>query len=260
MASKIQMGPTEVQITIVGLGGAGYWTLFYTILYLRQISKHIRIFACDFDVLSESNLNRLPFTQDDVGKFKAVLCERLKPLFPNIYNESNMETRNSKFNHEIFLHSGDFDSMCEEYNYNNGLFSSSKYVMIDCTDNIQSQLSTSRFAKDRGWKFMKAGSTVDSYTLTKYVSEWDTEVLQPEDNQNAQCGVTVPQSLMTSSMLGLHVAYLLYNWVATGQEDMFKDQFIHREDVHEQFRYNDYLDELAKATKIRTKLENKKEK
>ena len=65
-------------VIVVGCGGVGSWSaIFFTMVGSKQI------ILVDYDVLEEHNLNRLPFSERDIGRLKvdalAELLIRLRP-------------------------------------------------------------------------------------------------------------------------------------------------------------------------------------
>jgi hypothetical protein len=64
--------------TIVGCGGIGFWVGLYL-----AMSGCSEIFLIDADTLEVTNLNRLPYTSEDIGKNKAIaLMEFIKRVRP----------------------------------------------------------------------------------------------------------------------------------------------------------------------------------
>jgi len=119
------------QVAVVGVGGVGTWVAIFNAM---SGTKYIKLF--DSDTVDITNLNRLPFSQEDVGKPKAQVCKefikRIRPdcivmTFPKI----------SKTN--LFL----LDD-CD--------------VVFECTDDYRVQKLVYDYCKEKRIRFWRAGT------------------------------------------------------------------------------------------------------
>lgn len=127
--SKIPLSIPPV-CTVVGCGGTGYWTALF--LAMSGVEKIILI---DPDIIEQSNLNRLPCSSKDVGRFKtAVLAGHIRSLRP----DCNVITYNKTI-------------------YNQQTAQLVQGVVFCCTDSIKSQRLLWDYCFDHNLKYQRVG-------------------------------------------------------------------------------------------------------
>lgn len=160
-------------VSIVGCGGIGSWVGIFSAL---MGTKKFHLY--DSDVLEASNLNRLPFKTEDIGKPK-VLC--LKEFITSIRPDSI-----------VFTHPNiDEDSL---------MFL--EPLVFICTDTIRSQAMISKFCKEQSIPFIRLGYDGRDFTLmiNEEVRTWGEET-----------GYRfIPSYVITPALLSL-LALLLYD-------------------------------------------------
>jgi len=134
-------------IAIVGCGGIGVWVALFLAL-----SGSNRLILYDHDRVEFSNLARIPFQEEDVNKPKVeVLASLLSLLRPSL----NVEAMGKAT--ELTLSTG-------------GLMES----LIDCTDNVETQLMIWKWCEKTNVPYMKAGYDGTLVTVTSTPSGWST--------------------------------------------------------------------------------------
>lgn len=69
------------KFVVAGCGGVGFWTALAVVLQHRN--EKFELHVCDSDILSESNLNRIPVSRESVGLKKTLVLQGfLTPLAP----------------------------------------------------------------------------------------------------------------------------------------------------------------------------------
>lgn len=136
----------ELKILLVGCGGIGFWAAkFFSLSGISEIT------CFDPDILEESNLNRLDYTYDAVGKNKAILVkEMIEQIRPDC------KVRAYPFPAKEHLFPKDFD------------------VMVDCTDNFKAQCEHEAMAKKFGKKYVKMGYDGTRISISNSIPRWDT--------------------------------------------------------------------------------------
>jgi len=136
-------------IAVIGLGGVGCWTTIF--LTLSGVTAPILL--VDGDTLQPENLNRLPFTQQDIGRPKAEVvaefCRRVRP-----------EVNISVF--PIFLDDTTIDLVlanCE--------------VVICATDSLASQELIHSYCIKQNKVFIKAGCDGNHVTVCHDMPTWE---------------------------------------------------------------------------------------
>lgn len=144
-------------ISVVGVGGIGYWVAKYAVM-----SGIEKIYLFDPDVVEESNLNRLDFSYEYIGRNKAEVTKdviiKIRPLI-SIYS---------------------MPYILQEHTFQKTDW------LIDCTDKFKSQLENQRIARKFGSNYCKAGYNGESITISNSVAEWET--------QNVPDGYTITPS------------------------------------------------------------------
>ena len=133
----------NISITIVGVGGIGFHVAKFA-----AMSGIEKIYLFDPDLIEENNLNRLDLPESSVGKNKAAVTrEVINSIRP-----------------ECTVYSLPF--VLQEHTYTKTDW------MIDCTDNLKSQMTNQEIAKKFGSRYMKAGYNGESITIADTVAEW----------------------------------------------------------------------------------------
>ena len=140
------------EVTVIGCGGTGCWTAI-----LLGMSGVKKINIMDDDVLELTNLNRLPFTIEDIGlskgeATKAFIEKRRPDAIVNCYPN--------------------FDELTSE------LVSGS--ILFDCTDMYNTQLKLSKWCQEKKIKYIRAGYDGIHGTVTGSVPEWSVAI---DDNR-----------------------------------------------------------------------------
>lgn len=134
---------TGISIAIVGVGGIGFHVAKFA-----AMSGVEKIYLFDPDVVEEHNLNRLDLPESAISRNKASVAREVINLIRP----------------ECTVYSLPF--ILQEHTY------SRTDWMIDCTDNLKSQLTNQDIAKKFGAKYVKAGYNGESMTIADTVAEW----------------------------------------------------------------------------------------
>lgn len=175
--------------TVIGCGGTGFWTaLFLGMSGVRNL--HIY----DGDIIEIHNLNRLPFTENDIGKRKSdLLADYIKKLRPNI-------------NIVAYPH---FEEMSQIVG-----------VVFDCTDSIKIQEIIKEKCRYSGNQYLRIGCSHDHITIddSKEKDEWSDKTLSGYERVPSWCG-----SAVLSAILGVMKHYLgLRENIAVFVAEIFK--------------------------------------
>ena len=146
---------------VAGVGGVGYYVALQLILDGVE-----RIYLFDEDKLEEHNRTRIPFSRDDVGKYKVDLMKE--------YGE--------KLRPELFIFAR------REWATPESLGGMTVDLLMDCTDKLESQKALSKWAKQNKTKYIRVGCTTNHITTTNHVGGWTTKAGQEDE----RCGVTIP--------------------------------------------------------------------
>jgi len=157
---------------VIGVGGVGTWVAVNAaMLGVRKL------LLFDSDILERHNLNRLPYTEDDLGKNKARVCKeligRLRPdalviAFPNIDEFSLTQLEG-----HVFI----------------------------CTDTVSSQNMIRHYCRDKGLPFLRLGYDGRHFTIENRL---DAPSLWGKDTSGLDSRYTiVPSYLLTPQLLAL---------------------------------------------------------
>lgn len=155
----------EITLTIVGVGGIGFWVATYA-----AMSGIEKMYIYDPDILEEVNLNRLPIPERFLGDNKTTIT---KSFINGIRPDCTVFNFPYKFTENALV---DTD------------------YLIDCTDNLESQLVNQKFADDRGIKYIKAGYNGMSVSINDRVAEWG----EAEDGYTIIPSWVVPASVVAA--------------------------------------------------------------
>ena len=131
--------------TIIGTGGTGTW-----VAILLAMSGTKKLYLMDEDYLEVSNLNRLPYTIDELGKAKS---EILKEYITAIRPSTEVITMPRVTDLNLHLISTTF--------------------IFDCTDRHDIQIMMSRYAKEARLNYIRVGYDGTHMTVTDEVPEWN---------------------------------------------------------------------------------------
>ena len=158
--------------TIVGCGGIGFWVAKF--LAMSGVEK---LWLFDHDVIEEHNLNRLDLPHNTIGKNKAdiikIMIEAIRPDC-TIYAMPFKFSKNHK---------------------------PATTWLVDCTDNLESQITNQEIALEQNMRYVKAGYDGEDFSIHNSVAEWG----EAEDGYRV-----VPSWVVPASMIGaLTVAKIL---------------------------------------------------
>jgi len=134
---------TDITVTIVGLGGIGFW-----VAKLLAMSGVNKFYFFDDDVIEDTNLNRLDLPYTTIGLNKAGVAKK-------IINQIRPECIIYTF----------------PYKFKETLYTSSDFI-VDCTDNLKSQLEIQEIADINGSIYIKAGYDGTHISINNRVGEW----------------------------------------------------------------------------------------
>lgn len=164
-------------IMVVGCGGLGTWCA------IACQFKCNKLYVIDYDIVSRSNLNRLPFMINEykVDELKRYITRASYYPIKSEYTKNLLQVINPS-------------------------------IVIDCTDNIETQnkiYNDVYTEKGRKSLLIRAGTNDKSITiLTPPYTIWGNE----ENEQRNQCGVTVQQCIQTQFIAAGYVAELVDNY------------------------------------------------
>jgi len=134
-------------VAVIGVGGVGFW-----VAYLAAMSSIPKIFLFDGDTVDETNLNRLPMLRDDIGRKKVEVAREkiigLRPRADVICIPQNVSPDNLK------------------------MVIGKDTVMVDCTDNIESQRGLYGMCNESGIRYIRAGYDGTHITIADSVPGW----------------------------------------------------------------------------------------
>jgi len=126
-------------VAVVGLGGTG----FYTAYYLAMVGVKT-LTLIDPDIIEDVNLNRLPFTGEDIGKRKVkVIADYLMELRPSLI---------------AVAYPNRFERLVSD------LEVISPHLVCDCTDNVPTQNTIYRFCVKQRIPYL--GINYDGYRVS----------------------------------------------------------------------------------------------
>jgi len=130
-------------VTVCGCGGAGYW-----VAKLLAMSGVDKMYLFDPDVIDETNLNRLDLPIGSIGINKAAA---VKKVINHLRPACTVYTM--------------------PFNFKESMYSHSNYI-VDCTDNMKSQLEIQETADKYGATYVKAGYNGTHISIHNRVGEW----------------------------------------------------------------------------------------
>ena len=155
---------THTSITVVGVGGVGFWVAKFAAMSGIQ---EIHLF--DDDTIEYHNLNRLDVPEKFIGRNKAEVGQI---IIRSIRPDCNVKA---------------FPMRLKGYMFSNSVW------LVDCTDNYESQLENQKIAKEAGSKYMKVGYDGESFSINNKVAEWG----EAEDGY-----VVIPSWCVPASIVG----------------------------------------------------------
>lgn len=161
-------------ISVVGCGGIGFWVSKFAVL---SGITHIRLW--DNDIFESHNLNRVDVPLKYLGMNKTdvvrMMIESIRP--------------------ECDIHSFPF-----KYSK---LTSEKTDWVVDCTDNIKSQIENQKIAKENGSKYTKAGYNGEHISINDSVAEWG----EAEDGYTEISSWVVPATIIAALTIGKILKY-----------------------------------------------------
>jgi len=163
---------TDINITIAGCGGIGYWVAKFA-----AMSGIKEMFLFDPDILEEHNLNRIDLPEKFLGRNKAdVTALVIKTLRP-----------------DCIVHARPF--ILQEFNYTKTDW------IVDCTDKYDSQIQNQYIANTKLSRYVKAGYNGEHFSINDKVAEWG----EAEDGYTIVPSWVVPATIVA----GLTVAKIM---------------------------------------------------
>lgn len=145
---------TSRSVTVVGCGGVGYWVAKFL-----AMSGMDKIYLFDPDTIEEHNLNRLDVPERFIGRNKADVTKlAVKTVRPMCSVHA--------FPYKLQAHT----------------FPKTDWL-VDCTDNLDSQIKNQKIADESGSNYVKSGYDGYGITINNRVGEWgeaqDGYVIEP---------------------------------------------------------------------------------
>lgn len=131
------------RVAVIGVGGIGTWVaMFAAMSGVRELE------LSDPDTVDETNLNRLPYLEEDIGHSKA---ETARAMIEKLRSDALVSTRDRAAN-----------------------FERADFVFI-CTDDLESKTRYARTAKDKGVPFAILGydGNAISLSINRIPEVWD---------------------------------------------------------------------------------------
>ncbi len=181
---------TNQSLLICGCGGIGYWVAkFAAMSGIKELSLY------DNDVFEEHNLNRIDLNTDAIGINKAHVTK-------NVINDLRPLTSVYSFPFKL-----------------NAVNIKKSDWLIDCTDNIKSQLDNQKLAMDNNMKYVKAGYDGEHISLNNSVAEWG----------EAQDGYTItPSWVVPASVIAALAVAKILKYENLELSTNIKNLFIHK--------------------------------
>lgn len=174
-------------ISVIGCGGIGFHVAKFA-----AMSGIEKIYLFDPDLIEEHNLNRLDLPESSIGKNKAAVTrEYINLIRP-----------------ECTVYSLPF--VLQEHTYTKTEW------MIDCTDNLKSQMINQEIAKKFGSRYMKAGYNGESITIANAVAEWG----EAPDGYTIVPSWIVPATIVAALTIAKIMKYEKYE-IATEIKQLF---------------------------------------
>jgi tRNA A37 threonylcarbamoyladenosine dehydratase len=154
------------RVVVAGCGGVGAWVALEFALAGTQ-----SFVLFDNDQLADHNRNRLPFANDKVGENKVDVVRD----FINIFRpDTNITVFNKQFDEAILR-----------------LIKFNPNLVVDCTDNLDSQKEICQWAKKQNIKYIRVGVTTNHITVASDMSVWENKK-DKSDRNTRTCGTIVP--------------------------------------------------------------------
>jgi len=171
------------RVAIIGCGGVGTWVGIF--LAMSGVKK---IILFDSDILEIHNLNRLPYTREDVGKLKV-----------NLLKESIIRIRPEC---EVMAFSFEFSQRCWD-------IMEFPSIIFCCTDTFKTQVEIYQQCRKRCIPFIRVGYDGTHVTITDHIPTWNTG---EGNNENENGYQIVPSWVIPSAIAGsLAVFKAMYN-------------------------------------------------
>ena len=161
-------------ISVIGCGGIGFWVSKFAVL---SGIDHICIW--DPDIFEAHNLNRIDIPLKFIGRNKTdvvrLMIESIRP--------------------DCTIHSFPFkysDLTAEKTDW-----------IIDCTDNMEAQITNQKIANNIGARYMKSGYNGEHISINNKVAEWG----EAEDGYTEISSWVVPASIIASLTVGKIMKY-----------------------------------------------------
>ena len=160
-------------VAIAGVGGIGSWVA----LFLENVGTQ-EFYIFDPDIIEPHNLNRTPYLENQIGRHKT---ESLKRLMIAKNRDVKVFAYKMKFDPDMLLNSPD--------------------IVIDCTDDYDSQVKIHKYCKDNDIVYYRVGTKEHHITITDTVPSWNAT----DEQEEGTCGITIPQwiapQVMASSIV-----------------------------------------------------------
>lgn len=166
------------KVLVVGAGGVGSW------LAPMLLARGYDVIVVDGDRVEKRNLTRQNFLADDIDKYKIEALLRRYPKLKGIPKFFDEELAKALSNEK-------FD------------------IVIDCTDNLEAQRLTEKFAKENGCRWIKIGT--EKYMLT--VFNQLPEFAEEDDDEPQRCGVNVRQYIEIQTMAASYGVLAVENMI-----------------------------------------------
>lgn len=168
----------NLRVVCVGAGGIGMW---YAKFLAMAGVEEITIF--DPDTLEESNLNRLDYTYDAIGRNKAVLVKEMIEVI-----RPDCKVRAYPFPLKEHLLPKSFD------------------IIVDCTDNFKAQCEHEALAKKYNKPFQKNGYDGTRISISNSIPRWDTTE-EEVDGYRITPSWVVPAVVVAAMGVGVTMKY-----------------------------------------------------
>ncbi|MCK9288508.1 MAG: ThiF family adenylyltransferase [Sphaerochaetaceae bacterium] len=178
---------------IVGAGGIGSW-----VAILAAMTGIPKLHIMDFDHLEVSNLNRLPFTLEDIGREKTKV---VADFISNIRPDTEVETY------------GECSKLALGMAYNPDMYN----TLFDCTDRISIQKFLSNWCDEMGVTYVRVGYDGLHITITNSIPDWSTDGDEDEGGYSITPSWVVPAII--AAAYGVAKATQFYDLEVSGNID-----------------------------------------
>ncbi len=172
---SIKLKNLDKPIAVLGCGGVGFWLAKFA-----AMSGVKTLYLFDPDVLEEHNLNRIDLPYRWLGKNKA---QATKNYITEIREDIKIIA---------------FPFIMQEHTLPNDTA-----IIVDCTDNFNSQMKNQSIANDRGIRYIKAGYNGTHMTISNSVAEWG----EAPDGYTIIPSWVVPSVVVASMTVGKILKY-----------------------------------------------------